>query len=157
MSEKTITYWARVGKPVTSTYKQRYWKIRKDGVKQRYWKTVTRTAKRRVKVTRRVGKPRPTKFIEYVRTFRWGTEDKEYFNVDVVTYGPFTEDQSVIDKKIDSVDLIEKSTRMLTKFLEGEKDFGFLDGMRRTSSGGARVVSGKVGEFVDYVNKIEKV
>ena len=54
MSYREITYWARVGKPVTTTYRQRFWKTRRDGVRQRYWKTVTRTAKKRKKITRRI-------------------------------------------------------------------------------------------------------
>lgn len=29
----------------TITYRQRYWKTRRDGVRQRYWKTVTRKVK----------------------------------------------------------------------------------------------------------------
>jgi hypothetical protein len=82
LSERTSTFFMRVGKPRTVTFKQRFWKVRKDGVKQRYWKKVTRTYKRRIKVTRRL-KPR-TRLVEYVRTFVYRAGDEEYYGVDVV-------------------------------------------------------------------------
>jgi hypothetical protein len=45
MSDKISRYGTYKTKmPVT--YKQRFWKKRKDGVKQRYWKKVTRTQKK---------------------------------------------------------------------------------------------------------------
>jgi hypothetical protein len=44
MAKKIAVYGSYQAKlPVT--YKQRYWKRRKDSIKQRYWKKVTRTQK----------------------------------------------------------------------------------------------------------------
>jgi len=47
-------YWQTGKTPIKLiTYKQRYWKKRKDGIKQRYWRKITRKKWKPLKATKK--------------------------------------------------------------------------------------------------------